>query len=674
MRMNTLKNNCFSKDYGNVSRGINPIYNLEENEVKKESPIYNLNDVGPRNGVIPIQILEENQTKKDCPIYILDQKEKNENEVGKSGIKAVPQQLLSARNQKDLSRLVLKPIGKNVAQVGGMNEIEKESNLANYCVLPLKKLCYINRFGLEIKEKERIACQIQIEEEKTEYFEILTRDIKKLTLIIGDKFSGALLNHNIPHAAKLIENYFRDATKTIPITRIFVDYGWQQIDGKRIYLHDNLQLSSNSKIQTGMELPFYQIEKKQAAQIFFDAYKIYEEAGPISIMLSFSMMGVLYRVFKEAGYIPHFLLFINGKTGSMKTTISKILFIQLTDEQHRAIPRRIDSDTITSFERGIILNGRDTITLIDDFAPAKSSKQKADIEAKLESIIRMVGDGSTKSRSNTNLEDCRGEGVQGAVVMTGELIGKGLSSNLRCFYCGIRREKINEEMVTFFQDNPYHFTTLINYFASFVALDWEKIVECIKTSFQSERKEVKKFIKERRLVDSTVILRLTCKIIYKFLIQCGRNKTEVNNFIEEMQQQILIMAQISESISMEETLAVRFVKIINYLLLTKNLTILDGRPNEESITFIDGFCDKEFYYFLQENLYNKVNQIFYTTKVYFPLSLNEIVKELFEENIIIPSSNGSGKKTYYARILIGPNKKCNFLKIKKDTLELIAEK
>lgn len=255
---------------------------------------------------------------------------------------------------------------------------EKEESLTNYCVHPIKKFVYVDRFGKEDKKKEKIACQIQIGDGKPQNFEVLTQDIKRLVVIIGDKFSGALLNPNIPHAAKLVENQFRNETKRIPVARIFVDFGWQLIDGKRIYGHDNITFSSDTAFETGMGLPFYKsITSQQISQVFFDARNIYGQAGPMSVMLAFSMTGVLYRVFKEAGHAPHFLLFLYGKTGSMKTTIAKILFMQLTDEQYRDTPRRVDSDTVTSFERGIILSGRDTVTLIDDFAPAKTPKQKA---------------------------------------------------------------------------------------------------------------------------------------------------------------------------------------------------------------------------------------------------------------------------------------------------------
>ena len=633
---------------------ISPIYRLEKEQ---------RNPLATEKKEIPkaIYSLEEGHCEK--VIYKLEQEKKN-------FLKENSNQLVLLGGNNNLPQIDVKLLQKVEAPILQPNG--NDPNFANYSVHPIQKTVYINRNGQEVKERERFICQVQIQDCEPEYLEVLTKDIKRLASIIGDKFSNALLNLDTPHAAKLVENTFRDATKGVPNSYILIDYGWQQINGKWMYVHDDMQISDNIKIQTGMRLPFDKIEKKQAANIFFDACDLYKDSRPMSVILPFSMLGVLYRLFKEAGHAPHFLLFVNGKTGSMKTTLSKILFTQLSDDKHRDTPRRIDSDTITSFERGIIESGRDTVTLIDDFSPAKTPKQQADNEAKLESIIRMVGDGSTKSRSNTNLEDCRGEGVQGIVAITGELLGKGLSSNLRCFYCGICRGDVNEDVVSYFQDNPYRFTTLINHFASYVAVNWEQIVAFIKNSFQAERKTVGQFLKERRLIDSAVVLRLTSKILREFLTYSGKNETDVNALISQMQQDIITMAKNSEEIATEQTLAVRFMKFTDQLLLHKKLNIINKRPNETDLTYIDGFCDKEYYYFLPENLYAKVKQMFCLTNIYQPMNMDEIIKALYEEGIITPSSNGKDKKTYYARVLNGDNKKRSFIKIKKETLKLIA--
>ena len=94
----------------------------------------------------------------------------------------------------------------------------------------------------------------------------------------------------------------------------------------------------------------------------------------------------------------------------MKTSMAKALYMQLARDDKRERPRRIDMDTGTSFERSLAETGYDTVILFDDYAPPKTSREKKTLQDNFERVVRMVGDRSTRSRSNRKLEDCQGEG------------------------------------------------------------------------------------------------------------------------------------------------------------------------------------------------------------------------------------------------------------------------
>ena len=283
------------------------------------------------------------------------------------------------------------------------------------------------------------------------------------------------------------------------------------------YLDDSKNGILPLDIKTGLSLPLQQdITGKDVYSIFKNALSVYGDKPTISTMVLFSLLGVSFKLFEEAGYMPRFVLFINGKTGSMKTTLSKILYMQLTDEKHRNTVRRIDSDTIVSFERALVKSGRDTTTLFDDYAPAKTAQKKTEMQNKLEAIIRMVGDGSTKSRSNEKLQDVQGDGVHGAVVITGELRGKGLSSNLRCVYCMIDKSNVNLELVNWFQKNANYYTSFISIFTQYLSLNWDREICYIKDNFNKERDQLCGVLKEKRLIDSCVTLRLLADMLKRF--------------------------------------------------------------------------------------------------------------------------------------------------------------
>ena len=313
---------------------------------KVEEAIYSLEAEGGRIAEKAIYFLEKSPNIKEvcCPIEFIGEmpvKTSCDDDFGKRQMTTVEEQ-----NQPKSEIAVI----VNNAQEIIHPKADMNLDICNYQVRGRKKNIFINRDGKELKEMEEIISEIKIQNGCLEYISILTKDIKRLTVIIGDRFSSAWINPDVKHVTKIIENLFRDSTQGIPIVKTYIDYGWQKINGKRIYVHDSvINYSENMVFRTGMNLPFYSWNKQQAAYIFIQAYNLYEDKGPMSVMLAFSVLGVLYQIFDEAGYAPQFLLFINGKTGSMKTTLSKILFIQLTDDMHRETPRRIDADTVTSF-------------------------------------------------------------------------------------------------------------------------------------------------------------------------------------------------------------------------------------------------------------------------------------------------------------------------------------
>ena len=371
-------------------------------------------------------------------------------------------------------------------------------------------------------------------------------------------------------------------------------------------------------------------------------------------MLTFSLMGVLYQPFREAGFAPRFVLFLNGRTGSMKTTVGKILFAQLCEDVFRDEPRRFDTDTAVSLERAIVTSGRDTVTLIDDFAPAKTETKRREMQDKLEMIIRMVGDGSSRSRSNVRLEDKRGEGVHGMVALTGELMGKGVSSNLRCLYCRLERDLVNVDDVTWFQENPYAYTTFLAAFAEYVGQRYDEIKNYIKRQFSVERKCLFGLLKERRLVDSAVTLRLASDILHKFLVEyCGVDNGEIETMLMQMRKQIVDCAWISEELSKDESPAVLFVKSIASLMRVGNITLCKDKLMISETAEFDGFMDEQFYYFNPDLVQKKVVAFLSQTNSYFPYDQREIQSLLADEQISKTAPNGKGKRTLCVRILVG---------------------
>ena len=556
--------------------------------------------------------------------------------------------------------------------------IKSEENVAvgytNFRLCPNYVERFFDHYGKEAEEKAVFDVSIFFQDMPPKSFKLLVSDVARLTQLVQKKFPYADFDKSNLETAKAIESDFRALTKHLPERKILCDYGWQIVEGRRLYVTDDIPcLPSGFVAQTGVFRGLS--EKMQLPQeIICKTLSLSKNWQGLSVLISFSLLGVLYKVFEEAGHSPRFLLFVNGKTGSLKTTLSKILFMQLRHGMGAEEPRRIDADTVTSFERAVVKSGRDTVLLIDDYAPQRTSGKAREMENRIEMLIRMAGDGATKSRSNSKLEDVKGKGVKGVIAVTGEIRAKGLSSNLRCCYCHLKREDVNVETVTWFQENPLAYPQLIAMFTEYVARRWDDVVSYIKEKFPRERQWMETVVDERRLVDSAATLRIACDILGRFLQACLSDVPfDIVHLIEGMKVEIANNAVANQAAVKEGPVSYKVIKTIDELILAKNILMSGYRPTVENIANIDGFEDKDALYFMPEKLYVKLTDYFKRINSPLGYDISDLLETLADEGIIRTRSNGKGARLFGKRIAIGGGKKVQFIEIKKSVYDAVLE-
>lgn len=553
--------------------------------------------------------------------------------------------------------------------------VKAENSLStNFYVQPVEHRIYSNRAGEEVPDKEEIVCTVYINE-MPHPFIIKTKEISEIVKKVQRRYAEAIIDYREQNAPKAIEARFRDEVHHCNRKVIYYQAGWQKIAGVMRYVRDGVNWAGNFEINTGMTLPSWiGCGGRELLSIWQKGMGVYRDEIVMPSIFAFSLMGVLYRPFQDAGIPPHFCLFLHGITGSMKTTIAKIFYVQLSSDRYRENIRRIDADTTVSLERGIVSAGYDTVTLIDDFSPAKTELKKREMADKLEMVIRMVGDGSSRSRSNMRLDDCRGEGVHGMVALTGELTGKGLSSNLRCFYCKIEKEKADLESISWFQDNHQAYTTLLAAFADYVSERYFFIVGHIRSAIKVQRERISKVLKERRLIDSAAILFAAADVFAGFLLEiCELSKEDAEEYLRFMENGIIQSAVNSQIMSTEESPGVVFVQAIAALMRSNKLILHSEKIKMTESTMGDGFEDASFYYFNPDSIHKKAVSFLNNTNRYCPYELKEILSIMADEGIIKTAPNGMKKRTYCVRVQLENGKKYNFFKIRKTIFEAICD-
>lgn len=554
-------------------------------------------------------------------------------------------------------------------------------NLDAYCnyypqVLGIVK--FLDQNGVVTQEKEaEIYLRVHIAYRSKVVSEDLTitaGQVKDICKIIGAKVLAAQVYAGVKNAQKTIENAVRQQMVNVKTLYCYLKAGWNQVNGVWNYLHRDFE-SGQIKTCSKLSLPGGCINNQQTIGIWNDMCRIYMEEDTVWTMALYSLSGVLFRLFKEAGYEQHYLLFVTGKTGSMKTSICNVLYTQLARDENRKKPRRIDFDTGVSFEIALVEEGRDTIVLFDDFAPPKTQKAKSTLLDNFELIVRMIGDGSTKSRSSKELDNRRGKGVQGTVVITGELMGTGHSSNLRCLYCHLEKEKVNKEMLTLFQENEYLIGSFIRRFTSYLGNNWDDLKRFIMAEYKYYRSDsqAESMLKSSRLVDCFVTLQITAEILQRFFSEdCKIEHGILEILFKGSKERILSVVAKSEAATEDSDPTFEFMRAFSTLLNTNEIQLSDKRLKKEDLKIYDGFVEGNYVYVLQKNFFTKTCVWLDAIKKPCLLDMREMEKMLCEDGYLIKCPNGPNRYTTCARIKVeGIHGKVYFVKIRRNILESV---
>ncbi len=545
--------------------------------------------------------------------------------------------------------------------------IEESLAQSNFTIRPIKKINVLNRDGTEREDESWFILEVIFEikgKKIVQRMEIKTYDLESVIKVIKKKYSFAVAGSRVEEMI----NDLRIDTYGIPEENICMDAGWNKIKGEWRYCFKGLIIPGyDNRINLKMEVN-HSKGLADDSKILSDALNLYREPGSGSILVLYSLLGLLYKVFDEAGYPPRFLLFIKGQTGSFKTAIAKVLYMQLVQEGYEDIPRRLDQDTETALERGLILNGVDTVTLFDDYRPARNNSQEIKLQNNIEMVIRMVGDGASKNRSNSNLQDVRGEGVKGCVVVTGELKSDGHSSNLRCLFVGIKKEEVDIERLSRLQADKSAYTTLLWRFTEFVSANWNDLIAMIRMDYQTLRLKYSREIREARLVDAMVTLHVVMDFLQMFCKHILRWSDAQIVFLEKARKGMLAIVKVNDDECIEKDPIDLFMSGLQYLVVNKYIKLAKKTDKSEVKISSDGIDEGEYLYLKPQNIYTAVYKHLKGMGIALGISYSNLFSKLMEKKIICETGNGEGRVRPYFRRVIDEQNRVVFIKMRREII------
>lgn len=440
-----------------------------------------------------------------------------------------------------------------------------------------------------------------------------------------------------------ILNYVRTMAVSARHELILIDSGWQMIEDEMLYLHDGHSKIEQYSIKTSKEIS--RLANVNAADIFMRAVRIFDDrmlAGPL---LLYSLYGVTFRPFLDAGIEPQTILFLCGPTGCRKTSVVRIIYRIFNDEIAKK-PLSFQS-SLGSLD-DLINRGRDPVIVLDDFAPNTGNCNEMEMYTKLEKVVRLFGDGSDRQVLDSNHQARTVAHVQGGAVVTGEISGRAKSSLLRMLTVEMDYSSINLSELQRFQDERKLWPTFINAFVTFLEETYADSVRMLQSTFVEFRKLGATLYADGRIVDHFSILMSLLQLLQKFLKIHGVGEVTITELAQLFEAGIRQACQHSEDLANDKDSWAYYLEALWNVLMSMSSQVAPDKQHFEQNPHLLGYKGKGGLVYFKADLLEQSVRTYLNEKDKAAcfLSNREAFGILAEHRLIRIYQNGNEKHTY----------------------------
>lgn len=246
--------------------------------------------------------------------------------------------------------------------------------------------------------------------------------------------------------------------------------GWTERNMTLLYItpdgvigYPNLQIKS----EYGQEFGDLTKVTSGTFRPFVEMMRITPNTWVGSIILLYTVMSFSRELYKRAGLLPKFILFLNGPRGSFKTQLALLLTqIERSDSPEYSLKAKS-----AALEAGF-RKYKDAVMLIDDLAPTQELSDRKALQSNLELIVRSYGDATGKKRNYDFMDenfDVEQYEAEGGAIITGEYTTGCESSLSRCLFLPLKREEVDVSLLTRLQNDKRRLSTFMLGFLNYLS-------------------------------------------------------------------------------------------------------------------------------------------------------------------------------------------------------------
>lgn len=528
--------------------------------------------------------------------------------------------------------------------------------ISNFISYPEEKVTLENGQDKEVFYKVR-CISLENPELQLTPLNITVEQLQKSNYILGSEWDRiAILNSGSSNTDRFREVTQLISRKTMQEKHIYTNTGFEKINDKLVYLFHGGAIGNDTDdivsdlSRDGLERYCFtdkDFEEKQALSQSLSFLDVANYSITIPI-LALVYLSPLYSLLAENNINADFVLFIQGKSGTRKSSLSAVALSHFGNFTRDTFPSSF-RDTLNSIEKKAFVL-KDGIIVVDDFNPEALDNSKLNI---VDKIMGMFGDRIGRTRmSNTGATLKRAYIARGMCIITGETIPDvGQSRIARTIIITMKQDSINLNKLSELQENKAELAFAMKTYIQYIIDNEDDILTFAKAKFKEMQQNQQKGV-HGRTTEAINILIIAFKIFTMFLVAKGVINSAKKSELDQacIKTLIELTKEQAEQVTDLKPTDI-FYNDLGQLFATQKIKVLNYKDKSEflnnSFGEIVGYYNQKdnTYYFFPEPIYQKIKLFHEMTGTKFPINERTIWKYLAEEGYLVKSNDGRYRKT-----------------------------
>lgn len=454
----------------------------------------------------------------------------------------------------------------------------------------------------------------------------------------------------IVNAGMSVKDHLRAAIQTLSqegLSRrvVYTHTGWRVLNGQRVYLSHGGALGAEGVIVEieDKELTAYQLPQiPQNPQEAMRASLRFLEIAPYPVTIP--VWAAMFLSPLSEILPPGFILWIYGKTGTMKTSLAAQALCHYGSFAYDRVPATW-GDTENKLEKRAFIV-KDAPLLVDDFAPQDTQSGAIQQERKAQRLVRSWGNRSARGRLRSDLSDRTSYLPRGLVMATGEDLPKGQSILARLFAVEVIPTDVDKVRLSAGQAEAERYAHAMAGYLLWLADQWDHLAEYLPQTWRELRDKAMAEAGHLRIPAAVSALYIGLDLALAYAVEVGAlNEVEAADLRKAGWEALIELGQAQKDLVHDEDSAEGFLAVLRDLL-AQGKVYLAPREGEQDTSHEDGaemlgWYDENWAYLLPEAAYNRVASFCRRAGGVFPLGKKALYKSLRDAKVLVPT----GKKS-----------------------------